>query len=172
MAREDMRIIGIDPGYARMGYGVLDYRNDKFTIRDFGCIETSPKTPFPERLLTLHNAVFEICEHFHPDVMSIEELFFAKNQTTAIGAAQARGVAILAAAMHHMPVYEYTPMQVKLAVVGYGNAEKAQVQDMVRRILRLKKAPKPDDVADALALAICHAHTGNLDSFRAVAGYQ
>lgn len=172
MAREGMRIIGIDPGYARMGYAVLDYARDKFTIRDFGCIETSSKTPFPERLLTLHNAVYEICGKFKPDVMAIEELFFAKNQTTAIGAAQARGVAILAAAMHRTPVYEYTPMQVKLAVVGYGNAEKNQVQDMVRRILRLKKTPKPDDVADALAVAICHAHTGNKDSFRAVGGYQ
>ncbi|MDO5733669.1 MAG: crossover junction endodeoxyribonuclease RuvC [Eubacteriales bacterium] len=167
-----MRILGIDPGYARLGYAVVDYLDDCFTICDYGCIETSAKTPFPERLLVIFEALTALCERFEPTAVAIEELFFAQNTTTAIGVAEARGVAVLAGAIRHLPVYEYTPLQVKMAVVGYGNADKQQVQAMICHILRLRKAPKPDDAADALAVAICHAHSGNRPEFLAVGGYQ
>lgn len=167
-----MRIIGIDPGYAITGYAVLDYKDSSFKVCDYGLVKTSKDTPFPERLLTIDRSIEMICGKWKPDVMAIEELFFSRNTTTAIGTAQARGVAIVAAARRAIPVYEYTPMQVKVAVTGYGKAEKQQVQEMVRIILKLKEVPKPDDVADALAIAICHGHSGNRRDALAVSGYQ
>lgn len=167
-----MRIIGIDPGYAITGYAIIDFDQQRFRVCDYGVIRTKAHTPFPERLLTMHQSVASLIAQFQPEVMAIEELFFARNTTTAMGAAQARGVIILGAAAAKMAVYEYTPMQVKLAVTGYGLAEKQQVQAMVKTLLRLKKTPKPDDVADALAIAICHAHSGNRQEALAVSGYQ
>lgn len=167
-----MRILGIDPGYAITGYAFLDYQDSRFTVLDYGLIQTQAETPFPNRLLTIHQSLDSLCQRWHPEVMAIEELFFARNTTTAIGTAQARGVAIVSCARLGIPVYEYTPMQVKVAVTGYGKAEKAQVQEMVRVLLHLKKIPKPDDVADAIAIAICHAHSGNRREALAVSGYQ
>lgn len=167
-----MRIMGIDPGYAITGYCILDYESGCFAVKDYGLVSTSSKSRFPDRLLTIDRSLSEIIARYKPQVMAIEELFFARNTTTAIGTAQARGVAIVAAARRGLTVFEYTPMQVKLAVTGYGKAEKSQVQEMVRRILHLKEIPKPDDVADAVAIAICHAHSGNRKEALAVSGYQ
>ena len=167
-----MRILGIDPGYAITGFSVLDFEKNQFKCCDYGLIKTEAKTPFPERLLIIDRAIDMICKKWKPDVLAIEELFFARNTTTAMGVAQARGVAIVACARRAIPVYEYTPMQVKLAVTGYGKAEKQQVQEMVRILLNLKTVPKPDDVADAIAIAICHAHSGNRKEALAVSGYQ
>lgn len=169
---ETLRILGIDPGYARTGYAVLDCQNDQFRVVDYGLISTSAGTPFPQRLLTIDESITKICQLYEPKVMAIEELFFYHNHTTAIGTAQARGVSIVAAVRQGLEVYEYTPKQVKLAVSGYGGAEKQQVQEMVKYLLKLKAVPQPDDVADALAIAICHGHSGNRKEFLAVGGYQ
>ncbi|MDO5033357.1 MAG: crossover junction endodeoxyribonuclease RuvC [Eubacteriales bacterium] len=170
--RAGLRILGLDPGYARTGYAVLDCVQDRFSVVDYGLIETLAHTPFPRRLLTIDQAISSICERFQPQVMAIEELFFYRNITTAIGTAQARGVAVVAAARQGLEIYEYTPMQVKLAVTGYGGAAKEQVQAMVKILLSLREVPKPDDVADALAIAICHGHSGNRREALAVGGYQ
>ena len=149
-----MRIIGIDPGYAIVGFGVLDYRGVEFTTLEYGAILTEAHTDFPQRL----GDMCFILERFKPDALAIEQLFFYSNKTTGIDVAQARGVILLAAVQHGVPIAEYTPSQVKQAVVGYGKAEKRQVMEMTRRILHLEQIPKPDDAADALALAICHGH--------------
>lgn len=154
-----LRILGIDPGFARMGYAVLDFDGQNFKICDFGCIESSANTPFPARLEIIYDALKQICEKYEPEHFAVEQLFFARNTTTALNVAEARGVAILLAAKSKMRVFEYKPAEVKLAVVGYGRAEKEQVQEMICRILKLKRRPKPDDVADAIAVAICHAHS-------------
>ena len=167
-----MVILGIDPGYAITGYGVVSYEKNHFSVLDYGAITTKAHTPFEQRLLTLHQQLDVVISRFHPDVMAIEELFFQRNTTTAIGTAQARGVLILAAAEANIPVYEYTPMQIKQAVTGYGRADKNQVSTMVKMLLHLEEMPKPDDVTDALAIAICQAHTGVNSAFEAVAGYQ
>ncbi len=167
-----MIILGIDPGYAITGFGVVHYKNNHFRVLDYGVVRTSADMPFPERLLAIQQALGELLDRYNPDCVAIEELFFSRNTTTAIGTAQARGVAVVTSAASDLPVYEYTPMQVKLAVTGYGRAEKQQVQEMVRILLNLTEAPKPDDAADALAVAICHAHSGNRDSALAVGGYQ
>ncbi len=154
-----MRILGIDPGYAIVGYGVLDYDNNKFTVVNYGAITTEAGTPFEQRLAEIYDDMNSLFELFKPDCMSIERLYFTNNKTTGIDVAQARGVITLSAAQHNVEIYEYTPLQVKQAVVGYGRAEKHQVQEMVKNILRLKECPKPDDTADAVALAICHGHS-------------
>ncbi len=167
-----MIILGIDPGYAITGFGVIQFEDRRLVALDYGVIKTEAHTPFPERLLAIDQALSSLSSHYRPDCFVIEELFFSRNTTTAIGTAQARGVAVVAAARANLPVYEYTPMQVKLAVTGYGRAEKKQMQEMVRVLLRLKEQPKPDDAADALAVAICHAHSGNRKSNLAVGGYQ
>ena len=155
-----MRIIGIDPGYAIVGFGVLDYRGVEFTTLEYGAILTEAHTDFPQRLGNIYEDMCFILERFKPDALAIEQLFFYSNKTTGIDVAQARGVILLAAVQHGVPIAEYTPSQVKQAVVGYGKAEKRQVMEMTRRILHLEQIPKPDDAADALALAICHAHSG------------
>lgn len=167
-----MIILGIDPGYAITGFGVIRFVDKRLTALDYGVIKTEAHTPFPERLLAIDQALSELASRYQPDCFVVEELFFSRNTTTAIGTAQARGVAVVAAARAFLPVYEYTPMQVKLAVTGYGRADKKQMQEMVRVLLRLKEMPKPDDAADALAVAICHAHSGNRESNLAVGGYQ
>lgn len=153
-----MKIIGIDPGYAIVGYGVIDYRNNSFTTLDYGAILTTPEMPFPKRLHKIYAELSEILQKHKPDAMSVEKLYFTNNKTTGIDVAQARGVILLAAEQQGIPIYEYTPMQVKQAVVGYGKAIKSQMMEMTKRLLKLRELPKPDDTADALALAICHAH--------------
>ncbi|WMJ23290.1 crossover junction endodeoxyribonuclease RuvC [Paludicola sp. MB14-C6] len=153
-----MKIIGIDPGYAIVGFGVISYNNMSFTTLDYGAIITEANTPFNKRLLHIYNEFSELLKLHKPDAVSIEKLFFTNNQKTGIDVAQARGIILLACEQNNIPCYEYTPLQVKQAVVGYGKAEKAQVMDMTKRLLKLTKVPKPDDTADALAIAICHAH--------------
>lgn len=155
-----MRILGIDPGYAIVGYGALEFDNVRFNVVNYGSITTSPETPFDKRLVEIYNDMNEVLELLKPDCMSIEKLYFNTNITTGIDVAHARGVIMLSAAQRGIPIYEYTPLQVKVAVTGYGHADKHQMQEMVKNILRLKTVPKPDDTADALALAICHGHTG------------
>lgn len=154
-----MRILGIDPGYAIVGYGVLDYDNVKFDVINYGAITTDAKTPFAKRLREIYEDMNSLLEKFSPDALSVEKLYFNTNITTGIDVAEARGVILLSAAMREIPIYEYTPLQVKVAVTGYGRAEKHRMQEMTRNILRLKSVPKPDDTADALAIAICHGHT-------------
>lgn len=154
-----MRILGIDPGYAIVGYGVLDYRSNHFGIVDFGAITTPAGMDFGRRLEIIYDEMQELIEKTKPEAMAIEKLFYNTNAKTVIDVGQARGVLLLAAQKNHLPVYEYTPLQVKQSVVGYGRAEKKQVQEMMRLMLHLDKVPKPDDTADALAMAICHAHT-------------
>ena len=155
-----MRILGIDPGYAIVGWGVLDFDNVHFSVVKYGAITTSPETAFDKRLDEIYGDMNIVIDKFRPDCMSIEKLYFNSNITTGIDVAQARGVIILSAVQHNVKIYEYTPLQVKVAVTGYGRAEKHQVQEMTKNILGLKSIPKPDDTADALALAITHGHTG------------
>ena len=154
-----IRILGIDPGYAIVGFGVLDYDGLKFTPVEYGAVLTEAGTPFPERLRAIHEDIEFIFEKFCPDCMAVERLYFTTNQKTAIDVAQARGITVLSAAMRDIPVSEYTPLQVKLSVTGYGKAEKRQVMEMTRQLLGLAQIPKPDDAADALAIAICHGHS-------------
>jgi crossover junction endodeoxyribonuclease RuvC len=147
--------IGIDPGTALLGFGVI--RSDgESELVDYGVIETASSAPMPERLSFLYDAVRELLDRYQPDVLAIEQLFFARNVTTAISVGQARGVVLLAAAQKGVAVNEYSPSQVKHAVVGYGKADKLQMQEMVRIILNLAETPRPDDAADALAIALCH----------------
>ncbi len=167
-----MIVLGIDPGYAITGYGIIDYQSNRLTCLDYGTISTQAGLAFELRLLKIADKLDLLIQSWHPEIMAIEELFFSRNTTTAIGTAQARGVAILSGARAGLPVYEYTPMQVKQAVAGYGRAEKQQVQQMVRLLLRMQTLPKPDDAADALAIAICHAHSGNRADALAQGGYQ
>ena len=156
-----MRILGIDPGYAIVGYGVLDYDNNKFKTIEYGAITTPSSMNMFDRLKSIYDDLCHVIEQTRPQYMAIEELFFNSNQKTAINVAQARGVLLLSALNHGISVHEYTPLQVKQAVVGYGRAEKKQVQLLVKSILGLEKVPKPDDTADALAIAVCHAHSYN-----------
>lgn len=153
------RILGIDPGIARMGYGVIELTGNHLKPVVFGCIETQAHTPVGHRLKQIYEQLGLILAEHQPDIMAVEELFFNRNTTTAFTVGQARGVAILAGVQAGLQLREYTPMQVKLAVVGYGKATKTQVQEMVRVLLGLNARPKPDDTADALAVAITHAHT-------------
>ncbi len=154
-----MIVLGIDPGYAIVGWGVIEYVNGRFKVLGFGAITTEANTPFPERLQIIYNDMSYLFEKYKPDAMSMEKLFYNSNQKTVIDVAQARGVITLAAQMYGRDIFEYTPLQVKQSVTGYGRAEKKQVQEMTKNILGLKSVPKPDDTADALAMAICHAHT-------------
>ncbi len=154
-----MRILGIDPGYAIVGYGVLDYSHGSFSTVGFGAITTGADMAFHKRLKVIYDDMCEIIDTFQPDEMSIEKLFFNSNEKTAIDVAQARGVTLLPAIQRGIPIYEYTPLQVKSSIVGYGRAEKNQVQEMVKNMLRLKKIIKPDDTADAVAIAITHGLT-------------
>ena len=156
-----MIILGIDPGYAIVGYGIINYQNYRFEPLSYGAVTTPAGMEFSERLQVIFRDVTEIFQRFKPDAMSIEKLYFNTNTTTAIDVAQARGVILLAAKQNAIPVFEYTPLQVKQAVTGYGRAEKRQMIEMTKTLLNLKKAPKPDDTADALAMAICHAHVSD-----------
>lgn len=164
MGRAQMIILGIDPGFAITGYGVVKYEGNKFSAIDYGAITTESSMELPKRLLHLHDLLRELILRHKPDAISIEELFFNKNIKTALTVGHGRGVAVLAAAESGIDVFEYTPLQVKQSVVGYGRAEKAQVQQMVKIILNLPQIPKPDDVADALAIAVCHGHSYRMSS--------
>ncbi|MGH2615683.1 MAG: crossover junction endodeoxyribonuclease RuvC [Thermomicrobiales bacterium] len=150
-----MIAIGFDPGTARLGFGVIDSDPDPRPI-DFGVIVTDADLPMAKRLLAIHEAVGELIDRYHPSAVAVELLFFARNVTTAMTVGQARGVILLAAAERGIPVAEYSPSEVKQAVVGYGKADKHQIQEMVRIMLGLETLPRPDDAADALAVAICH----------------
>lgn len=151
-----MVILGIDPGVATIGYGVVECHGDRFRCLEYGCITTAAHQLLEHRLSEIFDGMGELIERHRPDCMSVEELFFNNNQKTAVDVAQARGVILLAAERRGLPIYEYTPLQVKSAVVGYGRAEKQQVMYMVRQYLHLKETPRPDDAADAIAVAICH----------------
>lgn len=153
-----MVILGIDPGYAIVGWGVIEYEHSRFRVLGYGAITTNADTPFPQRLESIYNDMCYVFNKYNPSVMSMEKLFYNSNQKTVIDVAQARGVITLCAQMHNKEIFEYTPLQVKQSVTGYGRAEKKQVMEMTRSILSLESVPKPDDTADALALAICHAH--------------
>ena len=155
-----MRIVGIDPGYAIIGWGVIDYGGGRFAVQNFGAVTTQAGQPFLQRLDRIYEEMTALLEQHQPDAMSIEKLYFKNNQKTAIEVAQARGVILLAAQRCGIPVFEYTPLQVKSAVTGFGQAQKPQVMEMTKRLLHLQAVPKPDDTADALAIAICHAQTG------------
>ena len=154
-----MRIIGIDPGYAIVGYGVVDYNGLLFKTVGYGAVTTKPDMPFPERLKAIYDDLLTLIDKYSPDCMAIERLYFNTNTTTAIDVAEARGVILLAAQERCVKIFEYTPLQVKQAITGYGRAEKQQVMEMVKSILSLKTVPKPDDTADALALTVCHGHS-------------
>ena len=154
-----MIILGIDPGYAIVGFGVIEVLGNKFRMITYGAITTNADEDFPGRLKEIYNDLNRLIDVYNPDAIAIEELFFHSNQKTVIKVGEARGVILLAACEKEKPIYEYTPLQVKQAVVGYGRAEKRQVIDLTKRLLKLDKAPKPDDAADALAVAVCHAHT-------------
>lgn len=155
-----MRILGIDPGYAIIGWGVIRYERGRFIPEDFGAITTPAGMPFNRRLERIYEELRTVLAQFQPDAVAVEKLYFQNNQKTAIDVAQARGVTMLAIQQAGVPVYEYTPLQVKSAVTGFGQAQKPQVMEMTKRLLRLKAVPKPDDTADALAIAICHAQYG------------
>ena len=153
-----MVILGIDPGYAIVGYGFLKYENYHFSVIDFGAIFTPAGMEFPDRLNVIFEDLSYLMQKYKPEAMAIEKLFFNTNKKTAVDVAQARGVILLTAKQNNCDIFEYTPLQVKQSVVGYGRAEKKQVQEMTKKILCLSSVPKPDDTADALAMAICHAH--------------
>ncbi len=153
-----MIIMGIDPGIATIGYGVVDYTAGRFTVIDYGAVTTKAGQKLSDRLRNIFEDINVLIERFHPDAFAVEELFFNTNITTGISVAHGRGVIMLAASVQNVPIFEYTPLQVKQGVAGYGRADKAQVQRMVKSLLGLSAVPKPDDTADALAIAICHAH--------------
>ena len=156
-----MRILGIDPGYAIMGYGVVEKNGQSLVPIDFGVVETDKNQPFPERLERLYLGTKQLCELYRPDMAAFEELFFYHNITTAIAVGSGRGVALLGVQQAGVPMYEFTPMEIKQSVCGNGHADKKQVQQMIRVLLNLKTEPKPDDAADALAAALCLAfHAG------------
>ena len=154
-----MRILGIDPGYGITGFGIVEALGHQYQLLQYGAITTPPGTDFPLRLQMIYNDMTQLLQLAKPDAVAIEELFFGQNVTTGIGVAQSRGVILLAVQQANIPIYQYKPMQVKQSVVGYGNATKHQVQDMTRRLLHLEKIPKPDDAADAIAIALCHARS-------------
>ena len=153
-----MRVLGIDPGYAIVGWGVVEYAGNRFAPIAYGAVCTDKDTPFEQRLIEIYDGIKDICTRYQPEALSIEKLYYQHNQTTVIGVAEARGVILLAAAQCGVPIYEYTPMQVKQAVTGYGKAVKKQIQEMTRIKLQLQTIPKPDDTADALAMAVAHCH--------------
>ena len=153
-----MIVLGIDPGTARTGYGLVEREGGTLRLVDYGCLETLSSQDLPRRLLEIHQAVTELIVTHHPAQLGVERLFFNRNVQTAFAVGQARGVVLLAAAEHGLPVFEYGPHEVKVAVTGYGRADKSQVQRMVQMVLGMPKLPKPDDAADALAVAICLAH--------------
>ena len=154
-----MRILGIDPGFAITGYSIIDYQGNKFKLIDSGAVTTKAGVSFPLRLTKIYDDLSIIIDEYKPDAISVEELFFNNNVKTAINVAQARGVVLVVGCQKQIPTYEYTPLQIKQAVAGYGRADKIQVQKMVKAILNVEKLPKLDDTTDSMAAAICHAHS-------------
>ena len=154
-----MRILGIDPGYGITGFGLIEAQRGQYQLLNCGAITTAPNTEFAWRLEVIYNDMTELLRTCQPEAVAIEELFFGQNVTTGINVAQSRGVILLAVRQAGVPIFEYKPMQVKQAVVGYGNATKHQMQDMTKRLLHLSTVPKPDDAADAVAIALCHARS-------------
>ncbi|MFC1651611.1 crossover junction endodeoxyribonuclease RuvC [Patescibacteria group bacterium] len=151
-----MIILGIDPGTAALGYGLIQGDKDNLKLIKYGCVKTESKQAMPFRLHIIHKEIKKLMQKYKPDQLAVEEIFFAKNSKTALKVGQARGVILLLGAEHRIPVFDYTPLQVKQSVTAYGRADKQQVQKMVQAILKLKEIPEPDDAADALAVAICH----------------
>ena len=154
-----MLILGIDPGYATTGFGLIKADRGSFALQQYGTVTTPPDLPFPQRLNMLYEDMTRLLEVTKPEAVAVEELFWGHNITTGIGVSHGRGVILLAVERAGVPLFEYTPMQVKQAVVGYGKAEKRQVMDMTRRLLKMDKIPRPDDAADAIAIALCHARS-------------
>ena len=154
-----MRILGIDPGYATTGFGILEAGRGSVQLLNYGTITTPTTLTVPERLVVLYDDMVQLIETVKPDAVAVEELFWGHNITTGIGVSHGRGVILLAIAQSGIPLFEYTPMQVKQAVVGYGKAEKRQVMDMTRRLLHMQQVARPDDAADAIAIALCHARS-------------
>lgn len=154
-----MRILGIDPGFAITGYSIIDYQGNKFKLIDSGAVTTKAGESFPLRLTKIYDDLSMIIDEYKPDAISVEELFFNNNVKTAINVAQARGVVLVVGCQKQIPTYEYTQLQIKQAVAGYGRADKIQVQKMVKAILNVEKLPKLDDTTDSMAAAICHAHS-------------
>ena len=165
-----MIVLGIDPGYAIVGWGVVRYERGRFAPLDFGAVLTPAGMDFSRLLEIIYDEMAALIAKASPDAMAVEKLYFKNNQKTAIDVAQARGVILLAAQKQNIPLYEYTPLQVKSAVTGYGQAEKPQVMEMTRRLLGLRDVPKPDDTADALAIAICHGQMGGTALKRSIVG--
>ena len=157
-----MRIVGVDPGLADSGYGVIDEKDNTLRVTEYSCISTSKEMPFPERLRYIYDEFARVLDEYKPDSCAIEALYFAKNAKSAFQVGHARGVFILCASLAGIPVYEYTPIQVKQALAGNGRAEKSQVQYMVKMLLKLEEPPKPEHASDALAVAICHANSSRL----------
>ena len=155
----NLRILGIDPGIAIVGFGIIEYDNIQFKVVDYGAITSPAHTPVPQRLKMIYDDLNYVIEKYKPDEIAVEELFYNNNAKTVINVAQARGVLILAGQNHNIPVFEYTPLQVKQALTGYGRASKMQIQQMMKSMLGLSEIPKPDDVADALAIAVCHGNS-------------
>lgn len=159
--KKPVRILGVDPGVALVGWGIVEGIHDKLKAKDYGCIKTDRRLPLEKRLVIIHRELQKIINKHKPEVVAIEELFFFKNVKTAISVSQARGVIMLAAEQSKIPIQEFTPLQVKQATCGYGRADKIQIQKMIKIILKLKTIPKPDDTADALAIAVCSAVSNN-----------
>jgi crossover junction endodeoxyribonuclease RuvC len=153
-----MVILGIDPGYAITGYGIIEHESGRYIYNRHGSIITGAKEDFGSRLEKIFNRVSDLINEFNPSEMAIEKLYFQSNHKTAIDVAQARGVILLAAQKYKVPIYEYTPLEVKMSITGYGKAQKHQIMEMTKKLLLLKDTPKPDDAADALAVAICHSN--------------
>ena len=158
-----MIIIGVDPGYAIVGIGVIEYNGNRFRPLEYGAITTPAGMPTVDRLKKIYDEMTLLIDKYNPDAVAIEELFFNSNQKTAINVAQARGVILVSVTNRGVPIFEYTPLQVKQSVTGYGRADKNQIQQMVKTLLNLNVIPKPDDAADGLALAICHAHSNKIN---------
>lgn len=159
-----MIVLGIDPGFGRVGYGVIQYVNNKYKALEYGCISTEANSYFPKRLRKIELDLREIISRYKIDAASIEDLYFNNNSKTAIKVAEARGVILNTLESENIKIFEYTPLQAKLAIVGYGRAEKTQVKNMVKSFLNLEKMPKLDDTTDALAIAICHTHNYRFNS--------
>lgn len=159
-----MKILGIDPGYALVGYGIIEYDNISTKTIDYGVIETHKDMPFNDRLKKIGDAITYLLENHEIDALAIEKLFFNTNTTTAIMVAEARGVILYVCAKKGIEIFEYTPLEIKQALTGYGRAEKFQIQQMVKTLLSLKSVPKPDDTADALAVALCHTQMNKMNS--------
>ncbi|MGI8555313.1 MAG: crossover junction endodeoxyribonuclease RuvC [Pyrinomonadaceae bacterium] len=153
-----MKVLGIDPGSETLGWGLVEGSGLKYVLVDYGTVKSSPKEAFSKRLLKIYDDVEAVIEKFQPDVVSVEEAFYANNVKVALKLGQVRGVILLVGEKHHLEISEYSPRLIKQTVVGYGNAEKHQVQEMVRLLLKMKTVPQPHDAADALAIAICHFH--------------